>query len=395
MIVDIILGVFLGFLFGLIPTLHINFVSQLFLALGLFLVFPDKFYFFLSLSIAQQITSYLPQTFFSVPNSENIMNLFPLHRLFLKGKALEALFLTFLGSFLGSIFAILLLPFLYLLFSSLLGFNYFISFAIIFTLFSFIYFEKSLKDKLIVIFIIFSSGLLGLLTLKYNVFLKQPLFVSVVGLFTIPMLVKSIFEKKEKVYQETNETEIKVNTKKSLFLSFVGALSSLLIILVPSFSSSQASTIISRIKRNLSSKEYLLIYSSVSISALIFSFFLAMFFYKPRLGYVAILLLENQIPPRSEVVLFVLTILISVSLIILILKSILKGIIFYINKIDLNKINKLILLFSIVFVVFISGFKALPILFLSAVIGYLPLHYKKSRVILMAYLMIPTLLFYI
>ncbi len=85
MILEIILGVITGFLFGLIPSMHINFVSYLFLYFGLFLVFPDKFYFFLSLSIYQLITSYLPQTFFSVPNTENIMSLFPLHKMFLKG----------------------------------------------------------------------------------------------------------------------------------------------------------------------------------------------------------------------------------------------------------------------------------------------------------------------
>lgn len=395
MILDIVLGVIVGFLFGLIPTLHINFVSQLFLLLGLFVVFPDKFYFFLSIAIAQQVTSYIPQTFFSVPNTENIMALFPLHRLFLKGEALLALFLTFIGSFFGALFAILLLPFLFLLFSSLIGFNYFVSFAIIFTLLSFLYFEKSLKGRLIILFIILSAGCLGLLTLKYNVSLKEPLFVCVVGLFTLPLLLKSIFEKKKRVIQRTNLKKLNLKTKKSILLSFFGTLASLLIILVPSFSSSQASTIVSRIKRNLSSKEYIILFSSVSMSALIFSFFLAMFFYKPRLGYVAILLLENQIPPRQEIFLFIITILISLSLILLILNSLIKEITMFINKINLNKANISILIIACLLVFFISNPFSILILILSTLIGYVPIHYQKSRVILMAYIMIPTLLFYI
>ncbi len=395
MIFDIILGCFLGFIFGLIPSLHINFISYLFLYFGLFLVFPDKFYFFLSLSISQLITSYLPQTFFSVPNVENIMNLFPLQRLFLKGEALKAIFITFVGSFFGAIFAILLLPFLYLLFSSLIGFHFFISFAILFVLLSFVYYQENLKERIIVIFIILSSGLLGILTLKYNVFLKESLFVCVVGLFTLPLLFKSIFEKQTRVFQKINLKEIKLNLKKSMIFSFMGSLASMFIILVPSFSSSQAGTMVSRIKRNLSSEEYILLFSSISISALIFSYFLAMFFYKPRLGYFAILLLEKQIIPRTEIFFFIITVLLSVCLILFILKSIIKDIIVFINKQNLTKINVFILIFSIVLVFLISGIKALPILFLSAVIGYLPLHYKKSRVILMAYIMIPTLLFYL
>jgi TctA family transporter len=394
MILDIILGIFLGILFGFIPSLHINFAAYLFLYFGLFLVFPDKLFFFLSLSVAQLITSYLPQTFFSVPNTENIMSLFPLHRLFLERKAHEAIFLTFLGSFFGSIFALLLLPLLYLLFTSLIGFNYFVSFAILFVFFSFIFSEKTIKDKVIVFFILSSSGLLGLLTLKYNIFIKEPLFVCVVGLFTLPLLLKSIFEKKILVKQEVLE-KVSFNTKDSIGLSFIGSLASMFIILVPSFSSSQAGTIVSRIKRNLSSREYIILFSSISISALIFSYFLAMFFYKPRLGYIAILLQESLIIPRFEVILFVVTIILSVCFTLLILQSILKNIVHFINNLNLNKVNIFIFIFCILLVILTSKLISLPILFLSAVIGYFPLHYNKSRVLLMAYIMLPTLLFYL
>lgn len=394
MLLDIFLGVLLGIVFGLIPSLHINFISFLFLSFSFFLIFPDKFYFFLSLSISQLITSYLPQTFLSVPNVENIMSLFPLHRLFLKGKAHFAIFLCFIGSLFGALFAILLLPLLFLLFTSLVGFNYFISFVILFVIFSFIFQEEKRKDKLIVIFIILSSGLLGILTLKYNISIKEPLFVCVIGLFSLPMLVRSIFEKKIKIKQEI-ETKLVFPKIKSIIYSFIGSLSALFIILVPSLSSSQAGTIVSRIKRNLSSEEYIVLFSSISISALIFSFFLASYFFKPRLGYVAILLLENQIPFKTNIFLFIIAIILSVSLTILIINSFLENIIIFINKQNLKIVNIIILCIIIIFVIFVSKIKSLPILFLSFLIGYLPIRYNKSRVILMCYIMIPTLLFYI
>jgi len=393
-VLEIIIGVFLGIVFGLIPSLHVNFISYMFLYFGLFLVFPDSFLFFISLSISQLITSYLPQTFFSVPNTENIMSLFPLHRMFLEKEAYQAIFLSFLGSFLGAIFAILLLPFLFLIFSSLIGFNYFVSFAILFVFSSFIFYEKTLKDKLVVFFILLSSGSLGLLTLKYNFFLKDPLFVCVVGLFTLPLLLKSIFEKQKKVVQKTNSL-LSFCSKKALIFSFIGSLASLFIILVPSFSSSQAGTMVSRIKKNLSTKEYIILFSSISISALIFSYFLAMFFYKPRLGYIAILMLENLVLKKSEVFLFVITVILSVSITILILNSILKNIVLFINKQNLLKINIFIFLFCVFLVIGFSGFIALPFLLLSFIIGSIPIHFQKSRVLLMAYIMLPTLLFYL
>lgn len=394
MIFEILLGVLTGILFGLIPSLHINFISYIFLYFGFFLVFPDKFYFFLSLSISQLITSYLPQTFFSVPNTENIMSLFPLHKLFLKGSSFEGIFLTIIGSFFGSLFALFFLPLLYLLFSSLIGFNYFISFAIIFTISSFLFFEKSHRDRLIVLFIFLSSSLLGLLTLKYNYFLKEPLFVCVVGLFSLPLLIKSIFEKPKSVFQRT-ESNFSFPSLQAIKLSVVGSLASLLIILVPSFSSSQAGTIVSRFKTNLSSKEYIVLFSSISISALIFSYFLAMFFYKPRLGYIAILLLERQVLSKVDVFFFVITVLLSVSISLLLLNFILKDVIRFINSRDLNKINIFILLLSILIVILISGWLAIPFLIISTLIGFIPIQYNKSRVLLMAYIMLPTLLFYL
>lgn len=394
MIFQIFLGIFLGIILGFVPSLHINFIAYIFLNISFFLIFPDNFFLFLSLSIAHTITSYLPQTFFSVPNTENIMSLFPLHRMFLERKAYFAIFLCFVGSFFGSVFALFFLPLLYLLFSSLIGFNYFVSFAIIFTFLSFIYFEKNTKDKIIVLFILLSSSLLGLLTLKYNFFTKEPLFVCVMGLFTFPLLLKSIFEKPASVFQETR-SDFSFSLKKSFILSVIGSLSSLFIILVPSFSSSQASTIVSRFKRELSSQEYVVLFSSITISALIFSYFLSMFFYKPRIGYYAILLSENLVLKKSDLVLFIVSVLLTVAITILILNSILKNIIIFINSQNLNKLNIIIFFICLMFVLIVSDFKSIPVLLLSIVIGFLPLLYNKSRVLLMAFIMFPTLLFYL
>lgn len=358
-------------------------------------MFPNNFVFFLALSLAHLITSYFPQTFFSVPTPENIMHLFPLHRMFNQGKAGFGIFLCLLGSFFGGMLSILLLPFLFLLFSSLTGFSYFVSFAIIFVFLSFIFSEKSFKQKIIVLFIFLCASLFGVLLLSYNFFVKEPLFLGVMGLFTFPMLLKTIFEKnKSRIKQEVSSSYTQP-LKSSFLNSLVGSLASLLIILVPSFSSSQASTLITRIKKNLSTKQYLLIFSSITISSLIFSYFLAMFFYKPRIGYFAILLSNSLILQKQELFLFIVTVIISVSFTVLLLNIFLKDIICFFNKISLNKINIFIFVFFILLCVYVSGFFAIPVLLLGTAIGFLPLEFNKSRVILMGFIMFPTLLLYI
>jgi len=395
MIIEVILGVLTGIVLGLIPSLHINFVSYLFISFSIFLIFPNHLFFFLSLSISQLITNYIPQTFFSVPNTENIMSLFPLHRLFLKQQAYDGIFLCFLGSFFGSLFSILLFPLLFLFFTFFIGFNFLISFAIIFTILSFIFSQKTLKEKLIIFLIIFSSGILGLFTLKYNYFVKEPLFICVMGLFTFPLLLKSIFEKNSKTIYQKTTLSILPSLKNSSLYSFFGSLATLFVILVPSFSSSLGAVIFSRFKEKISTYNYLIIFSSISISALIFSYFLAMFFNKPRLGYFAILLSEKLVLFKTDLVLYISAIILTVSLTILILLSLIKDIILFFNSQNLNRLNLIVLIVSFIFIIYLSDFKTLLVFFLSVLIGFLPLIFNKSRVYLMGYIMLPTLLFYL
>jgi TctA family transporter len=206
------------------------------------------------------------------------------------------------------------------------------------------------------------------------------------------MLIYSVYQKPVYIIQKNNLC--KISFKKSVFFGFLGSLVSLFIILIPSFSSSQASTLVSKFKK-LSSNEYLLIFSSISISALLFSFFLAINFFKPRLGYIAILLNNSILPINFDYFLFSLSSLLSCVFIILIILFFLDKIIYFINSFNIYKLNFIILIFSIIIVFLISGFKSLPLLILSTAIGFLPLIFNKSRIILMSYIMIPTLLFYI
>ncbi len=392
-IIDILLGCLLGIILGLIPNIHINIGSYVFLAVGLFTIFPDKFYLFLSIAIAQLITSYIPTTMFGVPNTENIMFIFPAQRYFAKGEAKQAIFLSLLGSLFGAVSAIILLPLLYLLFSVLFNFHIFIYLAITFVLLFFIFQEENIKQKLVVLSIIILSGLLGVLTLKFNYFYKDPLIICVTGLFALPMLIRSLFDKTQVIKQKTTITSFP--KLKGVILSFFGALSSLLIILIPSFSSSQAATIVSVINQKLKQSEYLVIFSSISISALIFSFFLAINFFKPRLGYIAILLVEKQIPQNINYFVFIVCILLSCALTILVILLIINFIINFINRTNLRILNIFVLVITIGIVMYISNFKPILLLVVSTMIGYLPIQFNKSRVILMAYIMVPTILFYI
>jgi putative membrane protein len=393
LISEIVIGTLFGFLIGLIPSVHINTIAYVFVLSGLFALFSGHFYFFLAIAVSQLISSFIPSTLFGVPNESNLMTIFPAQRFFLAGKAKQAILLCMTGLFFGVVFSILLSPLLYLLFNVVFAINWLIAAIIFFMLLLFVFSEKELKAKFLVFLILSLAGLLGVFTLKYNYFLKEPLIVCIPGLFAIPVLILSLFESPEVIRQSKDVSE--VQTKKAILLPFFGTLASVFAILIPSFSSSQAALIISKIKKKLSSEEYLLIFSSIAISALIFSFFLAIYFSKARLGYIATLISTGLLPLHINIITAGISVLLASSIAIFLVIVFLDNIINTINRVSLRSINIIIILVSLVVIIILSGISAIPILLLSILIGFLPVLFGKSRVILMAYIMVPTLLFYI
>lgn len=388
--IQIITGVFFGILFGFIPSLHINVIGYFIILLGIF-SFQLDFLFFLSFSISQLITSIIPAIIFGVPTDQTINNLFSGQRMFLLGKAKQAIILSFIGYFLGVFFAILLLPLLYLLFTLFASFYILIILVILFVLFLFIFEQKTHFSKLIVITMILFSGVLGIITLKYNYFFKEPIFVCIFGLFGAPTLIVSLFSTK-KVVQETT---VDISIKKPFLSSFFGAISSLFVIIIPSLSTAQSGLIISKIRKKLTSEEYLILFSSVSISTLIFSYFLSIFFNKSRLGFISLLLSNKIIVPSINLFLFIITIIFAMVFTILILFLLLDGFLKIVNSLNQFLINTFILIFSVFLILLISGPTAIILLFASTAIGFLPLVFNKPRVILMSYIMFPTLFYFI
>ncbi len=391
LILEIIIGVFLGFVLGLVPNLHINTIGFLFILVGLLSLYPQNLFFFISVAVSQLVSSFVPSCLFGVPNDQTILTIFPTHKLFLEGKAKLAIFLCMVGCFFGVFFSLLLLPILFLIFNVLGSFSFFIYSAILFVLLMFVFEAKDLKNKLASLSIIVISGALGVLTLKTSYFLKEPLLVCIFGLFAAPFLLIAIFNNPKKVFQKEETPKSSVY----FFTSLLGVFSSMFIILIPSFSSAQAGLVVSKIKNNLSSNEYIVLFSSIAISSLIFSFFLAFTFFKSRLGYIVVLRSFDIITLNINWLVFCLVVVISVCLSVLLVLLFIDDFILFVNNSNHRAINIVVFLISVFIIFSISGKSSLIFLLLSMFIGFLPIIFNKRRVILMSYIMIPTLLYYI
>jgi TctA family transporter len=392
-VLEVILGVLIGFIIGLIPNIHINTISYICLYFSLFSKFQTNFYFFLSIAISQTITSFVPLSLFGIPSSENILCLFPTQKLFLEGKSKISLYLCLLGSFLGSLISILFLPVLFLLFTVLGSYNLFIYLFLILILIYFIFSEKSHLSKMVVFSIIIFCGVLGIFTLKYNYFSIEPLFVCVFGLFGMPHLLLSLFNKSNKVFQN-KKNNFEIEFKDSLQNSILGVMASLFIILIPSFSSSQASLLVTKLKK-LNPFQYIISYSAITISSLIFSFYLVINFSKSRLGYISLLLANNIVPLNVNYIIFISIVLFSSLFSIFLIIINLDRIIDFVNYVNHKIINLFILFLSLILIFLLFNFQGLLFLLISTFIGFLPIIFNKNKLILMSYIIIPTLLYYI
>ena len=119
-LIVILFGCIAGTITGLIPGVHINLVAVSIFALSPFLLkFTSPLIlsiFIVSMSITHTFTDFIPSCFLGAPESETALSVLPAHRLLLKGRAYEAIFLTVVGS----LFSIIIN---YLLFFNILSFS--------------------------------------------------------------------------------------------------------------------------------------------------------------------------------------------------------------------------------------------------------------------------------
>jgi TctA family transporter len=116
LLLEVLCGVVLGFVLGLIPNIHINLIGYVFSLFGVFVFFKENFYFFFSLCVSQTLTSIIPSFIFYTQTPDVLFSPFLGQTPATPSETKALLLLSFLSFLLGGIFSVLFLPFFYLLF---------------------------------------------------------------------------------------------------------------------------------------------------------------------------------------------------------------------------------------------------------------------------------------
>jgi putative membrane protein len=391
----VFLGLIVGLIAGILPGIHPNQVFVMLISLlPLFSMFSEYglLSFILSITASNIIFNYIPSIFLSIPDSETVMNILPGHRMVLEGKGLNALFMSLSGSIFTLIASIITLPVLLFIIPILNNFLYpYLHFLLIGLTAWMVLLEKGLGGKLKFVFLYLISGFWGILTLN-SVFISsdKALFPALTGMFGIAGLLMSLNENNKIPKQEVGKIFDIGNLKKIIISALVAGL---LIGVLPGAGESQAGVLMSCIGK-LEEKEFLSSLAGINSSNMFFAFISLYSFGKVRSGSAAAVKSVLGEFLIKDMFFSVGVLLFSAGISVIATWFLGKRFLGLVEKINYRTLSIIIIVFTVLMVILLTGFVGLFILLISTCIGILPLCWEIKRTSNMGYLMMTTTLYF-
>jgi len=389
----VIAGILAGCFTGLIPGVHVNLIAVILLGLsGLLLKFTDPLtlsVFIISMAVSHSILDSIPAVFLGAPDSDQVLNVLPGHRLLTKGDGYGAVRLTLVGSLGGLIMAVVLTYPLVLLIEKIFPFlQKYIPYFLIFIVALLILREK---QKVWAIILFFMAGVLGLGV--FGLHINNPLLPLLSGLFGTSGLLLSIVNKIKIPKQRFRKLKVKtIPLIKAIGSSvFAGGLVSLL----PGVGSAQASIVASQVAGKIGDRGFLILVGGVNTVNFILSFVSFFILDKARNGAIVVVSKLIESFTLENFILFI-----GVSLLvggISIILALVFSKIFskHIVRVNYSILCLSIILFVILLVFVFSSWLGLVVLVVGTALGLIPPLVNCGRNHLMGCLILPVILFFL
>jgi len=392
LLLALLIGILLGVIAGLLPGLHPNNTIPIILGLS-FLFDPlSASIILLTSGVVNSFISFIPSILLGAPEESTVLGVLPGHKLLLEGRGFEAIKLCVVGCFGGVLFSVFSLPLFAIIIPTLYNFirpN--VHWALIFVVFYMIISEKG-KNKIYSLIVFVLSGLLGLLVL--NNFSDSMLFPLLTGLFGLPMLLLSIFEK-TKIPEKFSFEEEKIEKKSLLSCIGIGSLAGIAAGLLPGVGSTQSTILTQQLfQRKRDERSFLISIGAITSSDIVYSILSLWLIGNPRSG-IAVGISNLLEVGFKEVIIFICFILISAAIATIIALQITKFSLRFLRKINYQKLCIVTFLFLFGLTILFSGFIGILVLITSLVIGLIPNKIGIKRTHMMGCLLLPTILFFL
>jgi putative membrane protein len=312
--------------------------------------------------------NFIPSILLGAPDDANVLGILPGHKMLLQGRGYEAIKLCVTGCFGGILLSIVILPVFALTIPSVYAFirpN--IQWLLIFVVAYMVVSERG-RMKLYSLGIFFLSGILGLIVL--NNMSDAMLSPLLTGLFGMPMLIASIFEKTG-LPSKFDYSEEKIKHKELFSCIGVGGLAGIVAGLLPGVGSTQ-STILAQqaFKRKRDERSFLISIGAITSSDIVYSILALWLIGNPRSG-IAVGISKLLEIGLNDVMVFVAFILLSASAATIITLSSTKLALRVIRKVNYQKLC-LSLNFLFALAVIFSGLLGVAVMIVSTAVGMIP-----------------------
>jgi putative membrane protein len=386
------IGMILGIIAGLLPGLHPNNTVPIILGLSfLFGPLPAAII-LLSSGVVNSFISFIPSILLGAPEDSNVLGVLPGHKLLLQGRGYEAIKLCVTGCFGGILFSILILPLFALLIPSMYSFlrpnvQWLLIFVVVYMLLS-----ENGKNKIYSLIIFIVSGVLGLIVL--NNLSDSMLFPLLTGLFGLPMLLLSIFEK-SKMPENFNFDEEKIERKSILSCIVIGSLAGIVAGLLPGVGSTQSTILTQQVfQKKRDERSFLISIGAITSSDIVYSILALWLINNPRSG-IAVGISKLLEVGFNEAMIFIAFILITASIATIITLKLTKITLTLLKKINYQKLCLFSSIFLFALTIIFSGLIGILVLIVSIAVGMIPNKLGIKRTYAMGCLLLPTILFFL
>ncbi|MEM0498429.1 MAG: tripartite tricarboxylate transporter permease [Methanothrix sp.] len=410
-------GFLLGVISGLIPGLHVNTFAAMLLGaspamMKLGLSPYHVAVIILAASISQTFLDAIPTVFVGAPDSDTVLAVLPGHRLMLRGRGIEAVRLSAMGSAGSFLVALALIPLLSWIFSSYYDLLMeWIGLILLGIAIIMIMKErdadpapyKTMKRRALALSVFLTSGLLGIFAFENQDLLFSPLELEpdillplLSGIFGASSLILSIFSSTE--MGEQRETGFELSALPLVRSIILGGAAGSVVAWIPGVSPAVA-TMLTRLGRGVededqSAREFLVSISGVNTSCAVLSLVALFVISRPRSGAAAAINELIDLDARHlQAMIVIATAVALVSYITTIWLACIAGSL--LSKIDYRKLSILVL-GSLALIAFIfTGAFGIFIFLVSTLIGLAPHLAGIRKTHAMGVLMLPLIVYYL
>ncbi|MBN1502241.1 tripartite tricarboxylate transporter permease [Candidatus Woesearchaeota archaeon] len=393
-ILALVLGVLIGIITGLLPGLHVNLVATTLLALSpILLTYFSPLslaVFIISLSVTHSFLDTIPSVYLGAPENENALSVLPGQKMLLQGMGYQAVKITILGTYVGMVVAILLIPLFIIIANKIYPLLKPILVYLLIALMAFMIFREKQRFWSFLLFMV--SGTLGVIVFSIPN-LNEPLFPMLSGLFGVSGLVISYFEN-TKIPEQIVTSKINLGLKELFKAIFGSSLAVFLIQFFPGLGPAQGAVISNQIVKDVKDKGYLALVGAMGTMSVVFSLVTFYTLGKAKDGTIVVIskLLEIDF---NSFLLLIFVFLIAGSISVFLTLSFSKIFSKLIVKVNYKRLIVSIIAFIFLMSIFLNGWIGVIVLLTSSAIGLIAPLKEVGRNHAMGCLILPVILYFL